>query len=424
MNSLLYLTSAGSLLFALLHLVGAKVFADWLPQRPVAKRPSRQAEREETAGVLVASRGFDPSLPEMLRGLLEQDYPNYEVHVTVDESDGPACERLAQLVADHPQRARLHLHSLGEPLTTCGLKNSALLVGLRYLSPHVSRIAMIDTDIIPPPAWLGNLLAYLDDPQVGAVSGAQWFDPGNRLEPGTLVRSLWNAAALVPTCMFANAWAGSLAFRREAFERAGLAKLWERTVVDDGPLPGAMRQLGLRMQFAPNMLMLNRESCSFPFVTNWLQRMLCWSRLYEPSFRNTLLHACLTSFLLLMLIGCLLFGLGTANGWGLLCLGGSWLVSNILHVLAWGIVRRTVTRSSQTVAAQLPERIPLVVWVGLVLFVPVTQLVFCVATLRALGLSRIRWRGAEYEISGPQAVRLIARHAVAGPHEADSTSSI
>jgi cellulose synthase/poly-beta-1,6-N-acetylglucosamine synthase-like glycosyltransferase len=421
MNWLLALASAFSLLFALFHVVGAKLFAIWLGRQPIA-RP--QAVPQELAGVLVASRGFDPSLPDMLRGLLDQDYPAYEVHVTVDETEGPACDRLAQLVADHPHRDRLQLHSLGEPLTTCGLKNSALLVGLRQLSPRVTRIAMIDTDIVPPRGWLGNLLAYLDDPQVGAVSGAQWFDPGARIEPGTQVRSLWNAAALVPTCMFANAWAGSLAFRREAFDRAGLAQIWERTIVDDGPLPQAMRQLGLRMQFAPNMLMLNRESCSYRYVNNWLQRMLCWSRLYESSFRNTLIHALLTSTLLALLGATLLIALGTLDLLSLLGLAVAWLASNLLHVAAWRTVRGAVIHASQHVATQLPERIPLSVWLGLISFVPVTQFAFCLATFRALALKRIRWRGVEYEIESSTSVRLLARNPVAKPLPTDSGTSI
>lgn len=421
MNWLLTLASVCSLLFALFHVVGAKLFALWLSRQPIARIQSAPRER---AGVLVASRGFDPSLPDMLRGLLEQDYPDYEVHVTVDETEGPACERLAALIADHPQRERLQLHSLGEPLTTCGLKNSALLVGLRQLSPEVKRIAMIDTDIIPPRGWLGNLLAYLDDPQVGAVSGAQWFDPGGRIEPGTHVRSLWNAAALVPTCLFANAWAGSLAFRREAFDRAGLAELWERTIVDDGPLPQAMRQLGLRMQFAPNMLMLNRESCSYRYVNNWLQRMLCWSRLYESSFRNTLIHAVLTGALLALLSATFLLAFVTLNVASLLGLGVVWLASNLLHVAAWRTVRGAVIQASQHVAAQLPERLRPSVWLGLVLFVPVTQFAFCLATLRVLALRRISWRGVEYEIEGPTSVRLLSRNPATQPLQANSGNSI
>ena len=408
-----------SLAFALFHLVGSEVFAAWLRRQQTA---SPAPNPNEKLAILVASRGFDPSLPQMLRGLLSQDYPNYEVHVTVDESSGPVREKLGALIADHPQRSHLKFHPLGEPLQTCGLKNSALLVGLRQLSPEVSRIAMIDTDIIPPPSWLSDLNAYLDDSQVGAASGAQWFEPGDNLQPGTLVRSLWNAAAVVPTCMFANAWAGSLAFRRRPFEEAGLPKLWEQTIVDDGPLPEAMRKIGLQMKFARNMFMINRESCSFGYVNNWLTRMLCWSKLYEASFRNTLVHAILTAAILLGLIVAAVGSVVSGKWWGLLTVIAAVAIGNAVYVLAWARVRRVIASATPAVAAALARSPSPATWLGLWAFVPVTQLAFCLATFRVLGLRTIRWRGAEYQINSPTNVRLLHRGTIAQAADSDEKS--
>lgn len=419
MDWLFCFAATGTLLFALFHLIGAYVFAAWL-KRQEATGPT--SNPQEPVAILVASRGFDPSLPQMLRGLLEQDYPHYDVHVTVDESEGPARDRLGELIADHPNRGRLQLHTLGEPRSTCGLKNSALLVGLSQLSPQTSRIAMIDTDIVPTRNWLADLTAYLDDPAVGAVSGAQWFEPDNRVDPGSLVRSLWNAAAVVPTCMFANAWAGSLAFRRHDFEQAGLPELWARTIVDDGPLPEAIRKQGLRMKFAKNMFMINRESCSLGYVNNWLTRMLCWSKLYEASFRNTLVHAVLTLSVLSSFLCGLALALGSGNAlWSGLLLG-SLISGNSFYVLAWSRVRRAVREASLENGPKLARPVSGKTWLALWCFVPLTQLAFCIATLRVLGLRTIRWRGAEYEITSPTEVRLISRGSVPGQASAHGKS--
>jgi len=408
-----------SLVLAAFHLVGSEVFAAWLRRQETATPDAKSSEK---LAILVASRGFDPSLPQMLRGLLEQNYPSYEVHVTVDESEGPAREKLSALIADHPQRSRLKFHPLGEPLETCGLKNSALLVGISQLSPDVKRIAMIDTDIIPPPNWLSDLNAYLDDAKIGAVSGAQWFEPGTNFQPGTLVRSLWNAAAVVPTCMFANAWAGSLAFRRASFEESGLPKLWQRTIVDDGPLPEAMRTLGLEMKFARNMFMINRESCSFGYVNNWLTRMLCWSKLYEASFRNTLVHAILTAAILLSLVLAAVASVVTGNWSGLLIVFGSVAFGNVLYVLAWSRVRRAIASATPAVAAALSNSPSPAIWLGLWAFVPITQAAFCLATFRVLGLRTIRWRGVEYQITSPTEVRLIRRGSISQATDSRKTS--
>ena len=97
MTWLILPATIASLSFALFHLIGAEVFAGWLRRQSSATPRPGASER---LAILVASRGFDPSLPEMLRGLLEQSHPNYEVHVTVDESDGPAREKLFQIVED------------------------------------------------------------------------------------------------------------------------------------------------------------------------------------------------------------------------------------------------------------------------------------------------------------------------------------
>lgn len=416
---LIFPATIASLAFALFHLVGAEVFAAWLRRQDTATPNPNSSDK---LAILVASRGFDPSLPQMLRGLLEQDYPHYEVHVTVDESFGPVREKLGALIADHPQRDRLKFHPLGKPLETCGLKNSALLVGIRELSPDVARIAMIDTDIIPPPNWLSDLNAYLDDSQIGAVSGAQWFEPGDTFQPGTLVRSLWNAAAVVPTCMFANAWAGSLAFRRRSFEQAGLAKLWEQTIVDDGPLPQAMRKLGLEMKFARNMFMINRESCSFRYVNNWLTRMLCWSKLYEASFRNTLVHAIFTAAILVGLVLAAIGSLMSGSLSGLLTVIATVAIGNALYVLAWARVRRAITTATPAVSTALAGSPSPATWLGLWAFVTVTQAAFCLATFRVLGLRTINWRGVKYQINSPTDVRLVSSGTIASEGDSSKTS--
>jgi hypothetical protein len=281
---------------------------------------------------------------------------------------------------------------------------------------------MIDTDIIPPPGWLSDLNAYLDNPQVGAVSGAQWFEPGKILEPGTLVRSLWNAAAIVPTCMFANAWAGSLAFRRRSFEQAGLAELWQRTIVDDGPLPQAMRSQGLQMKFARNMFMVNRESCSFRYVNNWLTRMLCWSKLYEASFRNTLVHAMMTGLILFGLLAAMTWAIITGNWLGIASLIATLAIGNSIYVFAWHRVRCAIASASPAVQANLSTAPSAVTWLGLWLFVPITQAAFCLATFRVLGLRTIRWRGVEYQINSPTDVRLLRQGRIISGADTRDTS--
>lgn len=405
--------------FAGFHLIAAWYFRRWLRAR-LSEASSVPPGPQAPAAILVAARGFDPSLEQMLHGLLDQDYSDFEIQMVVDSPHPHSLEQIRGLVGHHPQVNRLHLHRLIQPLTTCGLKNSALLLAWEHLSPTVEVVAMIDTDTVPPTDWLSRLTRPLADPAVGAVTGAQWFEPAGQFEPGTLVRCLWNAAAIVPTCLFANAWAGSLAFRRESFERAGLPKIWSKTIVDDGPLPAAMARIQLRMHFAPDLIMVNRESCSVSFVTNYLARMLRWSRLYESSFRNTLGHAAITLGIWLGLLAVSIqeFLAGRWGNLGLVAVGLG--VGSLMYVGAWSLVRRAVAESSDWARQRTRDRLPTRVGLKLGWLVPLTQWTFCLATIRALLATRIRWRGAEYRITGPDQVELLMRSdppATAGPSE-------
>ena len=247
-------------LFGLAHWIAAIYFSVWLKKQ--ARKACEAPIKAGPIAVLVAARGFDPSLAEMLKGLMNQTHNDYEIHLVADDSDGELLQHVQELTAASANSNRLQLHSLGTPLETCGLKNSALLQALKHVSANVELLAMIDTDIIPPSDWLGKVVRPLADSNIGVATGGQWFEPSGRFELGTLIRCLWNAAAIVPTALFANPWAGSLAMRRSDFDRAKIADLWTRTIVDDGPIPEAMRKFGLQMRFVPDLIMVNGESCS------------------------------------------------------------------------------------------------------------------------------------------------------------------
>ena len=401
-------------LFGLIHWIAAIYFSVWLKKQ--ARNPLEAPKKDGPVAVLVAARGFDPSLAEMLKGLMNQTHNDYEIHLVADDSDGELLQHVQELTAASANSNRLQLHSLGEPLETCGLKNSALLEGLKHVSANAEFLAMIDTDIIPPSDWLVKVVRPLADSNVGVATGGQWFEPSGRFELGTLIRCLWNAAAIVPTALFANAWAGSLALRRSDFERAKIADLWTRTIVDDGPLPEAMRRLGLQMRFVPDLIMVNGESCSLSFVTNYLARMLSWSRLYETSFRNTLGHATITSTLLLLVVFCFIRAAVTGQfaEIGTLVLGIA--AGLACYVVAFATVRSAISGSSDWARDRIRAQ-PVTVWVGLAVLVPVTQALFCISTCRALLLRRISWRNVTYEIRGPEDVRLLANQP-AGPNGA------
>jgi hypothetical protein len=266
---------------------------------------------------------------------------------------------------------------------------------------------LIDADVTPFPSWLATAVAPLADPGIGCVTGNQWFEPGPDATLGTWLRSLWNAGALVPTAMNQNPWAGTCAMRMVDVHRAGLPELWRHSAVDDGPIQGALGKLGLRVRFVPSLIMMNRENCTADYVSRYITRMLTWSRLYEPTFKNTLVHSLTTGGLLLLI--------ASVGIWS--TMAGQWLIftavlagaaiSNLLLVLAYGLVRRAVRELADKRSETMSKLGALAMW-KVFLLLPIAQFLYVVSCLRALVIRRVEWRQITYEIQNGGRVKMLA----------------
>lgn len=106
--------------------------------------------------VILCLRGGDPFLRNCVAELLNQDYPNFEVHVIVDHPDDPANAILDELLAETGSE-RVHVKFLKDPLDTCSLKCSSVVQAVRSLDESVDFIAQLDADTIPHATWLREL---------------------------------------------------------------------------------------------------------------------------------------------------------------------------------------------------------------------------------------------------------------------------
>ncbi len=411
--------------FTALHLLLAIVFRVWLGKRRRAF--GRDVARQTPpAVVLIAARGRDPSFERMLRAVVSQDYPDFQVVIAADgllpwnpgwlpgwlmkAGSGLAPdsqERTHVLQLEHPGGGHplVKIVSGFERLPNCGLKCSALLGAWREIPPSAQLVAFLDTDIVPRAEWLSDLAAVAMQTGCGVATGVQWFQPPD-LRTGSMVRSLWNAAAMFPTVLFANPWAGSMALRREVIERSGLLQRWRESVVDDGPVRAAVNEIGLQTVFVPTLVMTNPESCSAVFAVNWMCRMMKWSSIYEPQFRNTVAHVTGATLLLA--------GAAAITVLQILA-GGQWwwsvvavTVSGIFFSGSWCVMSgsrqpacdRDLAPDDGHRGAHRGATIP--AFIQLVWAVPlsyVSTAIFSFATFRALFSQRYRWRGVDYTIS-------------------------
>ena len=355
------------------------------------------------AAIVLALRGADPHLADGLERLLTQDYPSHRLVVVVDHEDDPS-RPMVQRVVEKYGPDRVELQVLEHRMTTCGLKCSALVQAVERLTDEVEYVVFADADVVAHDQWLSALVAPLRDPKVGLVTGAQWFEPPDQ-NWGSWIRSIWNSGASVPTIMLNHPWAGSCALRRTDLLRSGLVERWRNSMVDDGPMAGAISELGLELRFLSEAWMVNRESCSLRFVCRYMKRMLTWSRLYESTYLITVAHAVLTAGLFwgLAIAGPIL----AVRGYGIeaILACGSVLLFWLASIFGYRGVRDVVRPFAEDRGEKL-GRESLGRIFKLALGIPMTYAIYAWAAVSALWVRKIEWRGVEYEITDGHDVRV------------------
>ncbi len=132
-------------------------------------------------------------------------------------------------------------------------------------------VALIDSDVVPHSRWLRELVAPLRQPRVGAAFGNRWYMPRYG-DWGSVVRYLWNAAAVVPMWLCSIPWAGTFAIRTKVLRDCGLLKKWSLVMAEDAPAKQALEDQGLRLRFVPSLMMVNREDCTLAFGLDFIKR--------------------------------------------------------------------------------------------------------------------------------------------------------
>ncbi len=389
---------------AVIQLIVARYFLRQFAGKQVVRLP---ADSQSGVAVLMCVRGCDPSLRLALISVLRQEFAHYEVHVVVDHRSDAAWEVVHEVKREFDDQNRLSIHELKAPRDSCGLKCSSLLQGLEQISDATRFLVLLDSDVETHPTWIAELIGPLEhDPTIGLVTGNQWFEPPGGSTWGALVRSSWNAGALVPTVIFGNPWAGTFAMRMRDVRAAELPLIWQKSVVDDGPLRSVMQKLGLKIHFAPSLIMINHENCTFGYVNRWVTRMLTWSRIYEPTFFLSVVHAVFSNVAMFAVLAALIAGLIGGDFRSASIAGGGLLISGLLSVFAYVVVRSAVSQSCGLRNEQLPP-MGAIRFIKLLLTVPIAQLIYGVSCLRCLVSQRVQWREITYELTGNSSVKML-----------------
>jgi hypothetical protein len=229
--------------------------------------------------LIVPCKGFDLDGEQNLIAFLQQDHPNFEIVFVVESEDDPAHALI--------QRVRRQFSQVSSRIVVAGRcvesaqKVHNLVTATGQLPAETTTLAFADSDACPPQMWLSNLVARLDEPWTGAVTGYRWFVPKNDSLPNLTLYSINSAlAGLLGPGSHYVVWGGAWAIQRDVFEAIDIRNAWQGTLSDDLVAHRALREANLQVRFEPKCMVATPVDFDWSGALEFAQRQYRISRLY------------------------------------------------------------------------------------------------------------------------------------------------
>jgi len=356
------------------------------------------------AVVVLCLRGGDPFLSKCIGGLLTQDYPNYEVLFMVDHREDPAMSILKKVFAES-KFDRYRIEVLDSPLTTCSLKCSSLVQAVEGLPLSIEIMALLDADTVPHTTWLRELATALEPSHVGASTGNRWYIP-TLCNHGSMIRYVWNAAAIVQMYWYEIAWGGTLAIKIDSLKKAGILDRWRTAYGEDTMIRNELSGIGQKVVFVPSLMMINREECSAASFQTWVRRQLLSARLYHPFWFLVVAHGLSSVALVIWVLLSSLLLLIRGAPWS----SGSLLLALFVYQICLTAMLPWIENAVCDIAKARGEdvswpRRPN--WLLANGYAWLTQWTYSYALTYCLFMRGFTWRGIDYEVRGPWSIKML-----------------
>ncbi len=364
--------------------------------------------------IILCLRGVDPFLPNCLKALLQQDYPQYDLKIIVDSQEDPAWQvahdTVALCGATNVQISPLKIAS-----TACTLKCSSLVQAVSELDSSYQVVALVDADTVVHPTWLRELVTPLMDPEVGATTGNRWYLSKGRYW-GTLVRYLWNVSAVVQMYLYGICWGGTLGIKTQVIHETGMLEKWARAFGEDTMVKSILGKYGFKVKFVPSLLILNREECTLPTLINWMKRQLLACRLYHPQWWLVVVNSVFSILLPNLILGLVLLNLLFAK-WDISIFLFSYYSIYILGLLLIIHILEIAVRKVISTGKMMPK-ISCGLLIKTLIGIPFTHWFYGLALVSSMWLSKVSWRNIVYLIQSPFNIVLTEYH----PYQSDNRS--
>lgn len=339
--------------------------------------------------VIAPCRGIDDGMENNLLALLEQDYPDYEVIFVVDDTADPAYTLIRQI-----QRQKDCKLVVAPKATASSQKVENLREAVLHADERSKAFVFVDSDVRVGREWLRSLVAPLESDTTGAATGYRWFisNTGNL---GSELRSAWNAS--IASALGSNTgsnfcWGGSMAIRRDVFDRVRMRDAWDGTLSDDFAVTRTMRAAGLPIHFVPQALSASLDDCSVPEMLEFTTRQMKITRTYAtPLWVLSFFGSAL--FCSVMLAGLMIVIFSRANTFDVLLSTCVLFTVTVFSTLKAWLRLDAVRLVLPQFADQLRRRsfTQYTLWL-------VTPPIFLLNSIAALLSRRMTWRGTTYEL--------------------------
>ncbi|MBK9314148.1 MAG: glycosyltransferase [Acidobacteria bacterium] len=372
-------------------------------------RMMRQNRYQPKAVLIVPCKGLDHDLEENLRALMVQEYREYEVIFVTESEKDPAHAIISRLIKGSRRSAWMVIAGEARDRGQKVHNLSAALEMLNTVDRRAEVLVFADSDARPARHWLSELVAPLGDKRIGATTGFRWFLPDGRgaglgTRFASALLSVWNASALALMGERSGfAWGGSLAIRRENFDKLEIKRRWQRAVSDDYVLTSAIRESGQRIKFVPMCLVASPVKVGLRDLLEFTTRQIRITRIYSPrvwkfAFSTHGFYNLTFWGGLLWLIAAKLTGAVTSNLSGLLA--SIFLLGSISGVIRAILAMRMMPGHSDRISGQL--------WAH-VLLGPLSSLLYLYNFIASAMSRRITWRGIGYEMISPNETVVLQR---------------
>lgn len=290
----------GWTLFGLCIAWGAQAVLAWIAQRKLAERAKYpQTERfsayRPTATLIVPFKGVEPALKGNLQGLLTQNYPDYRVVMVVEDESDPAYPVLRAAIDNQTTRqAEILFAGIASPNEGQKVHNLIAAVEKLKADNRGEEVwVFADSDAVPGPDWLGELVGPLCQERTAVTTGFRWLipEPPQTAAPNTpapfwaKIASILNSSTTgyLRRDRFTHAWGGSMAMRVSTANEADLVSWWRGAISDDYQVTRMCRSLGRRIYFVPECFVASPVDYDFKALSNFAYRQYVITRIHAPA---------------------------------------------------------------------------------------------------------------------------------------------